>query len=126
MNANKPNNIDEYIASFPLEIQESLIQIRNTIKQIVPQAEETISYSMPTFKLNGNIVYYAAFKNHIGFYALPQGNEAFKKELQEYKTGKGSIQFPIDKPLPMDLIKRIVEFRVKENLAKVKLKKALK
>jgi uncharacterized protein YdhG (YjbR/CyaY superfamily) len=122
MNANKLNNVDDYIASFPVETQELLTQIRNTIKKMVPQAEETISYSMPTFKLNGNLVYYAAFKNHIGFYALPQGNEAFKKELQEYKTGKGSIQFPIDKPLPLDLIKRIVEFRVKENLEKIKAK----
>jgi uncharacterized protein YdhG (YjbR/CyaY superfamily) len=122
MNANKLNNVDDYIASFPVETQELLTQIRNTIKKMAPQAEETISYSMPTFKLNGNLVYYAAFKNHIGFYALPQGNEAFKKELQEYKTGKGSIQFPIDKPLPLDLIKRIVEFRVKENLEKIKAK----
>ncbi len=121
MNINKPKNVDEYIASFPIEIQELLAQIRNAIKEIVPQAEETISYSMPTFKLNGNLVYYAAFKNHIGFYALPQGNAVFKKELQEYKTGKGSIQFPIDKPLPLALIKRIVEFRVKENLEKIKV-----
>jgi len=121
----KPNTIDEYIASFPKEIQKELELIRKTIKHAAPDAEEAISYGMPTFKLNGNLVYFAAFKNHIGFYALPKSNETFKQELSIYKTGKGSIQFPLDKPLPVDLITKIVEFRVQENLeiAKSKLKK---
>ena len=110
----KPNNIDEYIAGFPKETQEILQQIRTTIKNSVPEAEETISYAIPTFKLKGvYLVYFAAFKNHIGFYATPTGHAEFKDELSNYKQGKGSVQFPLDKPIPFDLIKRIVEFRVK-------------
>lgn len=116
----KPKNIDEYIAGFPIEIQEILEQIRQTIKKAAPNAEEKISYAIPTFTLNGNLVHFAAFKNHIGFYALPSGNEAFQKELSIYKSGKGSIQFPLDKPIPLDLITKIVNFRVKENLEKTK------
>jgi uncharacterized protein YdhG (YjbR/CyaY superfamily) len=116
----KPKNIDEYIAGFPIEIQEILEQIRQTIKKAAPNAEEKISYAIPTFTLNGNLVHFAAFKNHIGFYALPSGNEAFQKELSIYKSGKGSIQFPLDKPIPLDLITKIVTFRVKENLEKTK------
>lgn len=115
-------NIDEYIISFPKDVQKILTQIRTTIKQAVPQAEETISYGMPAFKLNGYLVYFAAFKNHIGFYALSKGNEFFKKELSVYKTGRGSVQFPLDKPLPLGLIKKIVKFRVKENLERAKNK----
>lgn len=108
---------------FTGEVQVLLQQIRATIKQAVPDAEETISYAMPAFKYNGILAYFAAFKNHIGFYALPSGNEAFKKELQHYKTGKGSIQFPLDKPMPLDLITRIVKLRANENLRKIKTKK---
>ena len=115
-------DINEYIASFPAETQKKLEQIRITIKQIVPEAEETISYGMPTFRLHGNLVYFAAFKNHIGFYSLPSGNEAFKKELSVYKTGRGSVQFPLGKPLPLGLISEIVKFRVAENLQKAKIK----
>lgn len=110
------NNIDEYIASFPVETQEILTQIRNTIKNAAPQAEESISYAMPAFKLNGKpLVYFAGYKNHIGFYATPTGHEAFEKELSIYKQGKGSVQFPINKPMPLDLIARITGFRVEEN-----------
>ncbi len=120
----KPNNINEYIAGFPKDIQEVLEQIRATIKKAAPDAEETISYAMPTFTLNkAYLVYFAAFKNHIGFYALPSGNEAFKKELSQYKTGKGSIQFPLDKPMPLNLITKIVKFRIKESLEKGAKKK---
>lgn len=116
----KPRNIDDYIAGYPVKIQIILEQIRKVIKKAAPEAEETISYAMPAFRLNGMLVYFAAFTNHIGFYALPSGNAAFQKELSEYKTGRGSIQFPLDKPIPYKLIKEIVKFRVWENLQKVK------
>jgi len=116
----KPKNIDEYIMGFPVEVQKTLEQVRKTIKKAAPDAEETISYAMPAFKFYGMLVYFAAFKNHIGFYALPSGNEAFQKELSGYKTGRGSIQFPLDKPLPLKLITQIVKFRVYENLQKLK------
>lgn len=114
MNNLKPKSIDEYINAFPKEIQTVLLQIRETIKKAAPEAEETISYNMPAFKMKKVLVYFAAFKNHIGFYALPSGNNAFQKELLKYKTGKGSIQFPLTEKIPFDLIKKIVEFRVKE------------
>lgn len=119
----KPENIDEYIAGFPKNVREILEQVRATIKKAAPTAEETIKYGMPTFTLNGNLVFFAAFKNHLGFYALPTGNEAFKAELTAYKQGKGSIQFPLDRPVPFDLITKIVKFRVKENSEAVKTKK---
>lgn len=120
---NKPNDINEYIASFPPQVQKLLEQVRTTIQKAAPQAQEAISYAMPTFKLNGNLVHFAAFTNHIGFYALPSGNEAFQKELSKYKTGKGSIQFPINEPLPLDLITKIVKFRIEENAKKAELKR---
>lgn len=120
MITSKPKTIDEYIAGFPVAIQAALEQIRQTIKKTAPTAEEKISYAIPTFTLNGNLVHFAAFKNHIGFYAMPSGNEAFQQELSTYKKGKGSIQFPINKPIPLDLITKIVNFRVKENLGKIK------
>jgi uncharacterized protein YdhG (YjbR/CyaY superfamily) len=123
MISTKPKNIDEYIIGFPEEIQKILKEIRSTIKKAAPEAEEKISYGMPAFMLNGILVYFAAFKNHIGFYALPSGNEAFKKEISAYKTGKGSIRFPLDKPLPLDLITKIVKFRIKENSEKAAAKK---
>ena len=110
-----PKDIDEYIAGFPKEIQKLLEQIRNTIKQAAPEAEEAIKYAMPTYVLNGNLVHFAAFKNHIGFYPVPSGIEAFKQELSVYKGAKGSVQFPLDKPMPLDLITKIVKFRVEEN-----------
>lgn len=118
--------IDEYIAQFPADIQKILREIRAVIKSAAPQAQEKISYQMPTFFLEGNLVHFAAFKNHIGFYPVPSGIEQFKAELSAYKGAKGSVQFPLDKPLPYDLIRRIVEFRVQENLAKAAAKKKKK
>jgi uncharacterized protein YdhG (YjbR/CyaY superfamily) len=117
-----PTNIDEYIAGFPKDVQESLEKIRMTIRKAAPGAEETIKYQMPTFTLKGNLVHFAAFKKHIGFYPVPTGIEAFKDELAVYKGGKGSVQFPLDQPIPFDLISRIVKFRVQENLEKAAAK----
>jgi len=111
------STIDEYIKTFPMEMQKKLQEIRKTIHESAPEATEAISYQMPTFKLNGNLVHFAAYEHHIGFYPIPPGMEAFKEVLSHYKTGKGSVQFPLDQPLPLDLIRRIVEFRVNENLA---------
>jgi len=110
--------IDDYINSFPKDIQELLKQIRLTIKNAAPEAIETINYKMPTFQFNGNLVHFAAYKQHIGFYPAPSGIEAFKKDLSEYKWAKGSVQFPLDKPIPLDLIAEIVKFRVIENSKK--------
>ena len=113
--------IDEYIEAFPVDVQHILEKMRETIKQAAPRAVEAISYQMPTFKLNGkNLVHFAAFKNHIGFYPIPSGIEAFKEELSPYKQGKGSVQFPIDKLIPYELVEKIVKYRVKENLAHAK------
>lgn len=117
-----PTNIDEYIAQFPKDVQEILQELRAIIRKAAPDAEEAISYQMPTFKLKGNLVHFAAYKNHIGFYPAPRGIEAFKEELSAYKGGKGSVQFPIDKPLPLDLISKIVHYRVIENLEKAAAK----
>lgn len=117
-------NIDEYIAKFPEEIQKLLEQIRIVVQNAAPEAQETISYGMPTFAYKGVLAHFAAFKNHIGLYALPSGNEAFKEDLAVYKTGKGSIQFPLNEPIPFELISRIIKFRVEENLEKAKTKKA--
>ncbi len=110
--------IDAYIAKFPPAVQKVLRQMRAAIGRAAPQAKEKISYAMPAFELNGNLVYFAGYKNHIGFYATPTGHAAFTKELSRYKTGKGSVQFPLAEPLPVKLIEKMVEFRVKENLAK--------
>jgi uncharacterized protein YdhG (YjbR/CyaY superfamily) len=115
-------SIDEYVAIFPKETQKILKKIRATIKAAAPDAEEKISYQMPTFALKGNLVHFAAFKNHIGFYPTPTGIEKFKKELSFYEGAKGSAQFPLDKPIPYELISKIVKFRVKENLAKAAAK----
>lgn len=118
-------SIDEYISKFPDEIQEILKKLRKVIKESAPDAEEKISYQMPTFVLYGNLVHFAAFKNHIGLYPTPSGIDAFKDELSEYKGAKGSIRFPIDQPLPYELISKIVKARVSENIKKAeeKLKK---
>lgn len=116
------STIDEYIGLFPEDIQQILQEIRQVIKSAAPEATEKISYQMPTFYLKGNLVHFAAFKNHIGFYPVPSGIEKFKEELSQYKGGKGSVQFPLDKPIPYDLIKRIVLFRVEENFAKANKK----
>ena len=119
-----PNNIDEYISDFPEDVRLILDQVRSTIKQAAPDAEESIGYGMPAFKTHGKpLVYFAAFKNHIGFYATPTGHAEFAQELSKYKQGKGSVQFPIDQPMPLELINQIVEFRVIENKEKAKAKK---
>ena len=112
------NTIDEYIGAFPKDIQFILEKIRKTIRRAAPEAFEAISYQMPTFKLNGNLVHFAAYKNHIGFYPVPSGIEAFKGELAPYIAGKGTLRFPLDKPIPYHLIEKVVMFRVKENQAK--------
>lgn len=117
-----PGTIDEYIAGFPPEIQEILEKIRMTIRKAAPGAEEAMKYQMPTFTLKGNLVYFAAYKKHIGFYPVPRGHEEFKDELAAYESGKGTAQFPLGKPIPYDLIRRIVKFRVKENLKKAEAK----
>ena len=119
-------SMDEYINSFPAGVQRILNELRQTIKEVAPEAEETINYAIPTFTLHGNLVHFAAFENHIGFYPTPSGMEAFKKELSSYKGAKGSVQFPTDQPLPLPLIRRIVEFRVKENLERKQKKKSQK
>ena len=117
-----PKNIDEYIAGFPQDVQEILEKIRVTIRKAAPDAEETIKYQMPTFSLKGNLVHFAAFKKHIGFYPVPTGIEKISKELSVYEGGKGSVKFPLDGPIPFALISKIVKFRVKENLDRAKSK----
>ena len=117
-----PQDIDEYIASFPKDTQEILEKVRTTIRQAAPDAEETIKYQIPTFTLKGNLVHFGAFKKHIGFYPTPTGTEEFKNELSVYEGAKGSVRFPLDKPIPFDLISRIVEFREKENLERAEAK----
>jgi uncharacterized protein YdhG (YjbR/CyaY superfamily) len=112
--------MNEYISGFPKEIQKILQEMRAEIRKAAPKAEETIKYGIPTFTLNGNLVHFGGFKNHIGFYPTPSGIEAFKKELSVYNGAKGSIQFPIDKPLPLALIGKIVKYRVKKNTEKPK------
>ncbi len=112
--------IDEYIAGFPKDVQGILQKIRATIAKAAPDAEEAIKYQIPTFVLKGNLVHFAAFKSHIGFYPAPSGTEKFQKELSRYKSGKGSVQFPLDEPIPYALITKIVKFRAKEMAAKKK------
>ena len=116
----KFTDINSYIASFPKETQKHLEELRAIIRKAAPEATETINYGMPTFILNGNLVHFAAFKNHIGFYPTPSGIETFKNELSGYEGAKGSVKFPIDKPIPFDVVTKIVKFRVKENLEKTK------
>jgi len=109
-------DVDSYIAAFPPEVQEILTQIRTLIKNTAPGAVEGMAYGMPAYKLNKKpLVYFAGYKNHIGFYATPSGHEEFAEELSRYKQGKGSVQFPLDKPIPFDLIRQMVAFRVQEN-----------
>jgi uncharacterized protein YdhG (YjbR/CyaY superfamily) len=116
-------SIDEYIEAFPPDIQAVLQELRATIRAAAPDASEKISYQMPTFYLEGNLVHFAAYPKHIGFYPAPSGIEAFRDELARYKGAKGSVQFPLGEPLPLNLIARIVEFRVQENLARAKAKR---
>ena len=119
----KPINTDEYISGFPVEVQKVLEQLRTTIKKAAPQAEEVISYGMPAFKWNGMLAWFAAYSKHIGFYPGASRISAFKEELSDYKWAKGSVQFPLGKPLPLRLITKIVRFRVNENLQRIKIKK---
>lgn len=119
MDSTKFSNVDEYIATFPSTVRIVLQQIRATIKQTAPEANESIAYGMPAYKLNNlPLVYFGGFKNHIGFFATPSGHAEFAQALSQYKQGKGSVQFPFDEPLPVELIKEIVLFRVKENVEK--------
>jgi uncharacterized protein YdhG (YjbR/CyaY superfamily) len=108
-------SVDDYIAAFPPETRQALTELRESIRAEAPEAEEKISYGIPTFFFKGNLVHFAAFKNHIGFYPAPSGITAFEKELAPYKQAKGSVQFPLDRPLPLDLVRRITRFRVKES-----------
>jgi uncharacterized protein YdhG (YjbR/CyaY superfamily) len=117
-----PKTIDAYIATLPVNVQLLLEELRDTIKQVAPGAGETISYQIPTFTLNGNLVHFAGFKNHIGFYPTPTAIREFKSDLVGFEWAKGSIKFPIDKPLPLELVRKMVAFRVKENMEKVKNK----
>jgi uncharacterized protein YdhG (YjbR/CyaY superfamily) len=117
-------NIDEYIAEFPKDVQEILEKIRLTIRKAAPNAEETISYKMPTFNLKGQyLIYFAAYKKHIGLYPVPSGNAKFNEEVSAYQVGKGTLQFPLDKPIPYKLISKIVKVRAKENSAKAAAKR---
>lgn len=118
----KPGNIDEYISIFPEDVKAKLETLRATIRKAAPKAEEAISYMIPTFKLHGNLVHFAGYKNHIGFYPGPAGIESFQKELKGFETSKGTIQFPLDKPLPLKLVTMIVKFRVAQNMEKAKSK----
>lgn len=121
-----PKNIDEYIAGFPSDVQEILEKIRMTIREAAPDAEEKISYQLPTFALKGNLVHFGAFMKHIGFYPTSTGIERFKNELSAYEGAKGSVRFPLDKPIPFDLISEIVKFRVRENLERAEAKQKKK
>ena len=121
------NSIDEYIATFPKEVQKIMKKLRGTIKAAAPEAEEKISYQMPTFTLNGKyLVYFAGWKTHIAFYGAPKGNAEFKEDLSAYETGQGTLKFPLDKPMPFGLITKIVKFRVVENLKKSEIKSSKK
>ena len=122
----RPKNFDEYMALYPEKIQVLLIKLHHTVKKAVPKAEEVISYGMPAFKYHGMLAYFAAYKNHIGFYPMPLAIKTFKKELAGYKTSKGTVQFPLDKPIPLGLVSKMVKFRAKENLAKQDKKKITK
>lgn len=119
----KPHDIDKYISGFTKEKQKLLKQLRDIIKKAAPQAQETISYGMPAFKKNGMIVYFAAWKNHIGFYPTSSAIKMFRKDLSVFNISKGTVQFPLDKPIPKGLVTRIVKFKVKENLKKQELKR---
>lgn len=115
MKSPAPETIDAYIAGFPPKIQEILQSVRHAIREVVPEAQEAIRYGIPTFILNGNLVHFAAFKHHIGFYPAPTGMEEFREALSRYPQGKGSVQFPLDQPIPLDLIQSITRFRAQEN-----------
>ena len=115
-----PQTVDDYIGTFPAAVRQLLEELRRTIREAAPGAEEAIVYQIPTFRLNGNLIHFGAYKSHIGFYPAPSAMKAFACELAEYECAKGSVRFPIDRPLPLVLISEIVRFRVRENLAKRK------
>lgn len=115
-----PNSVDDYISGFPATTIQLLERVRSAIKEAAPDADETIKYAMPAYVLNGNLVYFAAYKNHIGFYPVPKGDDQLRQEISAYKTGKGSIQFPLDKDIPVALIKKMVKLRIEENLRRNK------
>ncbi len=123
MKATPATDIDEYIAAFPKEVQVALKQVRAAVKKAAPKAEEAIKYAMPAFVLHSNLVFFAAFKKHIGFYSAPTGKAEFKKDFAPYKTGRGSVQFPLDEPMPLKLITKMVKYRVKQNQEKQDKKK---
>ncbi len=123
MKTTVPGNVDAYIAGFPAATAELLQQMRQTVREAAPEAEESIKYAMPAYTFNGSLVYFAGYKTYIGFYPTPSGIEAFREALSGYKGAKGSVQFPLDQPLPLDLVRRIVQFRVEENAAKPGRKK---
>jgi len=126
MDTTAPATIDDYVAGFPPDVQAILQKIRRTIRKEAPDAQEAIKYQLPTFILKGNLVHFGAFKNHIGFYPTPTGTEKFRKELSIYQGAKGSVRFPLDQPIPYDLISEIVNFRVRENLQRAEAKKKKK
>jgi len=121
---NGPQNIDEYIAAFPLDVRQVLQDVRAAIRAAAPEAEEAMKYGIPTFVLGGNLVHFGGFKTHVGFYPTPSGIEAFKQELSGYQSAKGSVQFPLDRPMPLRLIGRIVKFRVRQAQKKAATKRA--
>jgi uncharacterized protein YdhG (YjbR/CyaY superfamily) len=123
MKGKTPENIDEYIADFPVEIGQMLQAIRETIHRAAPRAEETIKYAMPTFAMDGNLIHFGAYKNHIGIYPVPREDESFKKSLSVYEGEKSTMRIPLDAPLPLSLITRIVKYNVKRNQEKIKSKK---
>lgn len=122
MKLNPDATVDDYLSAFPEKTRKMLEELRTLIRKTVPEATEEISYQMPAYKLNGPVVYFAGYEKHIGFYPTPSGIEAFQSELRNYKWSKGAVQFPLDKPLPVDLIVRMVKFKVEENAGKVKKK----
>ncbi len=126
MKTSQHASIDEYISTFPVEVRKVLEEVRDTIQKAAPKAEEVISYGIPTFRLSGNLVHFAGYTKHIGFYPGAAGIEVFKKEISAFKSAKGSVQFPLDKPMPLGLITKIVKYRVKMNLEKAKTKKSTK
>ena len=126
MRTTTAETIDEYISEFPKDIQKKLKELRTAIRKAAPKAEEKISYAIPTFALHGNLVHFAAFKSHIGFYPAPRAIQEFKEELSKYEGGKGTVQFPLDEPIPLKLVTRMVKFRVAENMEKAALKKLKK
>jgi len=121
--ADTPQTIDEYIQMFPDESRRRLEAIRQLVRKLAPTAKEKISYRMPTFTLNGNLLHFAGFKNHIGLYPMPDGIKAFQKDLDKFKNAKGSVQFPLNEPLPTDLIERIIKYRIKRDHEKAAAKK---